>query len=418
VNRRRLSAVARVCFRGNRHMGRWIWAVVLAALFPASAWAELHAMPYADVSYQYNSNIFALPFDEVSDRILEERAGAEALYGWSRQEFYANGEWRHYGYDQLSDLSHDEYLVHGGMKWKLASVFDGVLDYRRERSEVNFLEFAVIPTEKISTLLYLQDQSVSTASFNIQFAPDWRLQSLGTINNLDSPRPGLPDLSLTEDSIDEGIRYVGVAKLSAGIDAIYLKGHFNNGDFVLTPRYDQTTLQAAAKYVATGLSSFDGAIGYTRRDQGVAGTVGGTTGLLAYTRNLTGKTSINIKLLRAVNSYVTYGGTEVDTGVNLGAIWNAAEKIAVTPGYQWTQSTFPGADQAVNGRERLDHYQLATLQVKYQIQDWVSLRPFGQYETRHSNVEGFSFNRTIYGIEFEVRLPTQADEAYELYLPD
>src|ERR1700683_5641974 len=376
--------MACMCRPAIQQIGRWSCAVALAAWFPAPALAQLHAMPYADIAYQYDSNVFALPSSApepvgthgptFSDQYLEERAGVDALYEWSLQEFYANVEGRHFGYQQLSDLSHDEYLVHGGMKWHVGYLFDGVLDYRRERSMVSFLEFT-------ATQLYLQVQSVTTASANFQFTPDWRLQSQGMINDLDSPRPGYPHLSLTEESIHEGLRYVGVAKLSAGIDAIFLHGHFNGEEFILTPRYDQTTVEAAAQYVATGLSSFDGAVGYTRRTQENGETVSGPSGLLAYRRNLTDLTSIDIKLSRTFNTYLTSQGAEIDNSVALGATWNATSKIAVTPGYQWSYSTFPGADLtnlAPVGTERLDHYQLATLSVKFEARDWLSLRPNGQ----------------------------------------
>lgn len=424
MNRGRDDAIACMCRPANQRIGRWSCTVVLAALFPAAAWAQLHAMPYADIAYQYNSNVFALPSSApepigdhgptFSDQYLEERAGVDALYDWSLQEFYANVEGRHFGYEQLSTLSHDEYLLHGGMKWQLGHLFDGVLDYRRERSMVSFLDFT-------ATQLYLQVQSVTTASANFQFTPDWRLQSQGVINDLDSPRPGYPSLSLTEDSIHEGLRYVGVASLSAGIDAIFLNGHFNGEEFILTPRYDQTTIEAAAKYVATGLSSFDGALGYTRRTQENGAPISGISSLLAYQRDLTGLTSINIKLSRAFNTYLTYEGAEIDTGVALGATWKATSTIAVAPGYQWTYSTFPGADLAglaPVGVERVDHYQLATLSVKYQPRDWLSLRLYGQYETRSSDVVIDSFNRTLFGLEFEVRMSGEANQHYELDLPE
>jgi hypothetical protein len=424
VNRSRHGDIAPVRRQANQRVTRWSRTIVLAAMFPALAWGQIHAMPYADTAYQYNSNIFALSSSApepigshgptFSDHYLEERAGVDALYDWSLQELYANVEGRHFGYDRLSDLSHDEYLVHGGIKWHIGYLFDGVLDYRRERSMVQFQDFT-------GTNLYLQTQSVTTASGHFQFTPNWQLETQGVINDLDSPRPGYPDLSLTEDSIQGGIRYVGLAKLSAGVDAIFLKGHFNGDEFVITPRYTQTTLEATAKYVATGLSSFDGAIGYTRRMEEDAATIGGATGLLAYQRELSSLTSINLKLLRAVNSYVTYGSTEIDTGVALGATWNATAKIAVTPGYQWTYSTFPGANLAASapvGTERVDHYQLALLGAKYQARNWLSLRLYGQYETRHSDVGIDSFNRTLYGLEFEVRLASEANQHYQLNLPE
>jgi hypothetical protein len=143
--------------------------------------------------------------------------------------------------------------------------------------------------------------------------------------------------------------------------------------------------------------------------------------LLAYQRDLTGQTSINIRLSRAINTYVTYGSTEIDSGVSLAATWNPTAKIAVSPGYQWTYGTFPGADLAglaPLGVERVDHYQLATLSVKYEARNWLSLRLYGQYETRSSDVGIYSFNRTLFGLEFEVRMSGEANQHYELNVPE
>jgi hypothetical protein len=384
------------------------WIIVLAAVCPVVSRAQLHYTPYADASYQYDSNVFyasRAPSEPIgnngptfSDNLLLTRAGIGATYDSSLSEFYANLEARRFDYDQFTALNHDEYLLNGGLKWQLISLFDGTLDYRRERSAVSFLDFT-------ATQLFLQLQSVSTASVNLQFTPDWRLESQGKINDLDSPRPGYPNLSLREESIDEGLRYLGLSRLSAGFDTIYLDGHFTGDEFVLTPRYHQITAQLAAKYVATGLSSFDGAIGYTNRVQENAGIVSGVTGLLAYERALTAKTTIDLKLSRTINSYVTYGGSELDTSAALQAAWHAARRITLVAGYQWTHSDFPGSNLLDMGPlERLDTYQLSYLSVRYQVLDWLSLQPYGQYQTRQSNIEFDTFNRTLYGLQFEARL--------------
>ncbi|MGA2564975.1 MAG: hypothetical protein ABSF96_15600 [Steroidobacteraceae bacterium] len=235
---------------------RLSWIVVLAAACPALSWAQLHDTPYADASYQYDSNVFyasrALtePIGKsgptYSDNLLFSRAGIGATYDSGLSDFYANLEARRFDYDHFSALDHNEYLLNGGLKWILFSLLDGTLDYRRERSAVSYLDFT-------ATQLYLQLQSTSTASVNLQFMPDWRLESQGKIYDLDSPRPGLPNLSLREESIDEGLRFVGLSRLSAGIDAIYLDGHFNGDEFVLTPRYRQTTGQFFGCYRSTGV---------------------------------------------------------------------------------------------------------------------------------------------------------------------
>src|ERR1700683_1219926 len=94
VDRGRDDAMACMCRPAIQQIGRWSCAVALAAWFPAPALAQLHAMPYADIAYQYDSNVFALPSSApepvgthgptFSDQYLEERAGVDALYDWSR----------------------------------------------------------------------------------------------------------------------------------------------------------------------------------------------------------------------------------------------------------------------------------------------------------------------------------------------
>lgn len=415
MTQRRNSVGIGIYVRPNPRHRRWSWIIVLAIVYPILGWAQLHDTPYADSSYQYDSNVFYAPRNAepignngptFSDRLLLSRAGVDATYDVGMSEFYANLEGRRFDYDHFSVLDHDEYLINGGLRWKIGSLLDGALDYRRERSAVSFLDF-------LATQLFLQTQSISTASINLQFTPDWRLESQGKVNDLDSPRPGFQNLSLREQSIDEGLRYVGLSKLSAGFDLIYLDGHFNGDEFVLTPRYHQTTGELTAKYVATGLSSFIGAIGYTSRVQEDAGNVSGVTGLLAYERALTAKTTIDLKLSRAINSYVTFGGSEVDSSAAVQAVWQATRRITATVGYQWTHSYFPGSNLLDLGTlERIDNYQFALLAVKYQVLDWLSLQPYGQYQTRRSNIDFNTFNRTVYGLRLQARLDYGAAPKY------
>ncbi|MGH8231202.1 MAG: hypothetical protein ACRESY_05205 [Steroidobacteraceae bacterium] len=392
-------------------------AVALAQLdFPPPITVQTHFTPYADAAYELNSNLFDLSDSQPeavghdgptrSDRVFRARIGFDAAYDWSRQEFFFNGEARRFDYDHFTQLNHDEYLLHGGWKWQIASLLDGLLDVSRERSIVPFLQFdeTLVPI----TQLYLQVQTVGTASINLQVTPEWRLESQGKINNQDSPRPGLPDLQLRENSIQEAIRYVGFANLSAGIDGSYLQGRFSNGVFFNEPNYHQTTADLAADYSLSGLSTFHGAIGYTDRQLEQAGRISGLTGLLSYERQLTGKTSFVVKLSRAINTYISAATPEVDTAAELDVAWNATEKIKVAAGYQWLHSSFSETQIAgVITASRVDRIQTPTLSVRYQPFDWLLVRPYGQYQTRSSSIDFYSFNGTVYGIELEARFPFQ-----------
>jgi hypothetical protein len=253
--------------------------------------------------------------------------------------------------------------------------------------------------------VYLQLQDTGTASINIQVAPEWRLESQGKVSNLDSPRPGYPNLSLRENSIDEGFKYGGFANLSAGLVAEYLDGHFTSGEFIVTPKYHQTSVDFAADYTLSGLSVFHGAIGYTNRVQEQAGNIAGLTGLISYERDLTGKTSVSVKVGRAINNYVTAAASEIDTTAEIDAVWHASKKIGVMAGYQYLHSSIAATDIiAVIAPARVDRLQTPSLSIKYQALDWLSLRPYLQYQKRQSSDSVYTFNGNTYGIELEARL--------------
>lgn len=427
MDRRRTRAAERM-FPYPRERGTvWRWMAFVVVLTPGAALAQMmvvpsqpvleqtHFTPYADGAYQYNSNLYAesdavpapvAPDGKASraDAVFTSRVGFESAYDIGQQEFFADVEGRRLDYERFTDLDHNEYLLHGGLRWQVASLLDGVIDFERLSAQTSYLLFnAGALNTSAYTQLYLQVQDVGTASLNIQMSPEWRLQSLGKISDLKTPLPGEPDLALREDTVHEGLRYVGFANLSAGLDGEYLDGHFTSAEYVATPRYHQSTAELAATYVLSGLSSFNGAVGYTKRVQDNLGNVSGVTGVLAYQRALTGKTSINLNVTRALNSYVAYATTELDTSAQLAVTWNATAKISVVASYHYTYSDFPGS-AAQLGYDRADHYQDSNFSVKYQALEWLFVEPSIEYRTRASNDYYYSFNGVLYGIEAQIRL--------------
>jgi hypothetical protein len=369
-------------------------------------------IPYAAEEVEHNSNVFYLPSNgpvpqgnggpTFSDDWLRSLAGLDATYLWDRQKFFATAEVRRFDYDHFSYLDHTEWLVHAGMDWQLTNLLDGVIDYRHERSAVPFQDLVD------STQLFLQTEDVASASINVHVTPEWRLETQAKYHELDSPRPQALDLSLHEWSFGESARYLGVAHLSAGLDLKYLKGEYQHDPSVATPPYHQNTAELAAEYDVGGTTRFNGAVGYTRRSQ-FGGDVSGITGAIGYERQITGRTSIDLELNRAVNSYITTAGSEVDSSASLTVAWRATYKITVNAGYTWTENNYPQTPQLAGvplpavDANRVDHVQLAAIEVDYQILHWLSVRPYARYQTRHSNLEDFQYNATSYGIEFRAR---------------
>lgn len=386
--------------------------LAVIGLAPATALAQWSATPYAAEAIEHNSNVYDLSTSgpapqgkngpTFGDTYLESRAGIDGTYLISREKFFGTAEFRRFDYDNFTSLDHNEYLFDGGLNWKLVHTFDGLLEYRHEQRMVQFQEL------EASTQLILETENTATASANVNVTPEWRVESLAKDHTLDSPRTDIPNLSLHEDSIREGLRYLGVSNLSAGVDIGYLQGTYRNDPTALTPDYHQVTVAAAATYIVSGFTNFAGALGYTNRTDPTNFGLSAVTGSLNYQHSITGKTSINVQLNRTVNTYVTTAGNELDTSASVGGVWLASYKITVKAGYGYTTSKYPQAPEGPDNPtlvERLDHFQSGNAEVDYQILHWLMIRAYGRYQTRHSNQTVFDYDGTVVGIELLAKQP-------------
>jgi hypothetical protein len=379
-----------------------LWAAGTAGL-ALDAKAAGVLIPYAAEDIQHNTNIFDLPKSggapvgrngpTFADTYFDTRGGVEGTYLLDEQKFFGTAEFRHFNYDNFTALNHNEELFDGGLKWKLARTVDGLVEYRHEQRSVQFQDLAA------STRLTLETENNVTASVNVNVTPEWRLESLLRDHVLNSPRTDVPGLSVHEDSIREGLKYLGVANLAAGVEAEYLEGKYNHDPLALNPNYHQITVAGAATYVVSGLTNFTGNVGYSRRTDPSNAGLSGLTGSLGYRHSLTAKTSVNAQVSRALNTYLTTGGNEIDTSAGATVNYQATYKILVRAGYTYTDSKFPGAPNGAATIERADHLQFATVDLTYQVLHWLSIRPYARYQARHSNLEGFAFDGNIIGVE-------------------
>jgi hypothetical protein len=379
----------------------------------AAAWT---ATPYAAEDIEHNSNIYDAPrgipaallategFNgtAVGDTLFNTRVGIDGTYQLERQNFFGTAEYRRIEYENLTNLDHNESLFAGGLNWKLLHSLDGVIEYRHEQRMVQFQDLTAG-----STGLTLETDSTAHASFNVLFTPEWRLESSFRDHSLSSPRAAVPGLDLHEDTVNEGLRYLGVTHLSAGLDLQYLSGKYEHDPLALNPEYHQESVGLAAAYAITGKTNFDGSVGYSKRSDPTNAGLSGVTGSIGYRRSITPKTSITAQLNRTLSTYVTTGGNLIETSATLGANWQFTYKTGITAGYTYTNSKYPVAGAAiVEGpggapiEDRTDRYQTANLELSYQVLHWLSIRAYGRYQTRHSTDPLFAFNGTVVGVEF------------------
>ena len=390
----------------------WLFGALIvsvASLVAApDALAQSTFLPYASTQFEHNNNIFYLPssqatyaaggIDQFGDSSLKTIGGAEEDYYWGRQRFYATAEGRYIDYDHYTYLNHSEYLLRLGLDWKLLTAFDGTF--------LGSLERYMAPFANRNTFTALSvdlDRSTS-AKFNTRLSPEWLLVTSVYYHDLDAPIEDYPNYGLTETTARAVLQYLGVANLTFGIAAEYLDGRYRNAPIEGT--YNQTSVGLTMAYAVTKLSSFKGVVGYTERQQGQnQGTVSAVTGEIGYTRALTGKTSFTLDYLRAVNSYVAAGGSELDSTLSLRASHQLTYKIGIAAGIQEMRSDFQG--QTIPGSNtvgRRDRTPQADLRITYDVRRWLMIQPYVTYQRRTSNVELDGFSSNIVGIKIQAKM--------------
>jgi hypothetical protein len=394
---------------GNRPR-RPIWLPVLIGAFAsATAYGGSTFLPYVSEQYEHNSNVFALPNSSTAiavsgdprlgDSDLKTVAGFEEDYLWDRQRLYGILEGRYIDYDHFGYLSHSEYLAKLGLDWKLLSALDGTFLGSLERVMAPFANRDTV------TQLAINNDRHALGKVNVRIAPEWRLETSVDYHNLDSPIEGFPDYGLTETTGHLAVKYLGFSNLTYGVSADYTNGKYRNAP--VNGTYDQTNLDLTMTYAASGLSSFDGAVGHTERDQGQGqGNISAITGELGYTRKFSGKSSIHIDYTRAVNSYIGSGGSELDSTVNVTLNYQPTFKTGISLNVQeiWSSflaQTIPGTD--VIGRK--DKSPGAFLKVNYQALRWLLIQPYVNYQRRNSSLENFSYSGTTIGIQILAKKP-------------
>jgi hypothetical protein len=376
--------------------------IMLGLVVPAVVNAQASFNPYVSAQVEHDSNVFRVPNAQTAalltgDSTLsdtDERyiAGVNGTYLWSLQKLTGNFEARRIEYNHFGYLSHSEYLGNLQLDWKLGRELDGILQFRQERVAAAF------ENRDSSTLTVNQDRNL-LGRLNYNFAPDWRLETGVNFHTLEAPLQLYPNFTEHETGSRVGIDYLGIANLTYGILVERIDGDYTHA--VGVGPYRQTSFLFTTTYKVSGLSSLNGSIGYTKRNQTLpAGNVGGVTGNIGYTRQLTGKTSLTMQVVRAVNSYVAAGGSEIDTMASLGVNWQATYKLGVGFNYSYIRSTFAG--DVIPGTAtvgRLDHTPQGLLNVTYQLFRQLQLKGYLSRESRSSNYELDTFNDTTVGIQ-------------------
>ncbi|HEV7442767.1 MAG TPA: hypothetical protein VGO18_09245, partial [Steroidobacteraceae bacterium] len=235
-------------------------------LLAPRAWALTDFTPYATVGFEHNSNVFARPGGEppfpatgntrLGDTIERYLLGVETWFAWDRNRLTLDAQGQRFQYNSFGQLSHYEHKLDGKFDWRLSSVVDGSLEYEDQRQMQSL-------ADTLSDRLELQNDRSATATIRLHATPRWRIDLQPKWHELDSPLPLYPRFGLREKGAAVSLNYLGIKKLTAGLRVDYTDGAYHR--IIAATKYHQTTAEFIADYAVTGLSSFSGQLGYTRR---------------------------------------------------------------------------------------------------------------------------------------------------------
>jgi hypothetical protein len=408
---------------------RVFYLLVSAFLFGRAmeADAAVSFVPYGAVRYQQDSNLFAVPSNNpvvaangeptLEDTSITYLGGVETDFTFGRQKLYADMEWGDWRYTNFSQLNHGEYRLNGGLDWAISEAIDGGINYQKNRRQVTFVD-----RNQRNNSATLETEEVFGGLANFKLTRTWLLTIGEESYSLDTPQPDLPLFGYSKLTSNAGLKYVGFNRLEIGVAASVVDGEFvglaNNG----TSDYEQNTLGFTADYVVSDRTSFNAEFGYASSRLlgiGAENKVSGTVGTLAYVRRLTGKTTLNLQLVQAIEAYVyneggiafdvNNGAIQKNSGVSATINWDATPRTSVNLNYSSNLGKFDGGSTQTNLVDREDKFHAFGLSGEYRVSRWLIFSPFLRSETQDSNIKEFDYKKTVYGLEIRVRFDRSPD---------
>lgn len=413
----------------SRADSRVALSLTLLAAGLSPAWGATDFSPYASVGILHDSNVFMRPSGEPAfaafgdttfgDTIEDYVAGMDAGLGLGQDRLGLAAVVTRDDYGHFSQLDHYEYHLRANFDWRLGPMFNGALTY----SESHYMEPF---TDTLSEQLLVDTERTAGLMVRVLLNPRWRLDLNPELHDVDSPLPGFPDFRLHEQEGNATLNYLGVSRLTYGLQFGYDRGQYEQ--IIQATRYDQSTVGLTADYKVTGLSTFGADFGYSKRTTelnpagsitepvgsptaeayagytGATGRISSFTGTLRYRRELTGKTSANLSLFRRLDSYAAGANPEVGTGGELGLEWKPDVRFVVDLRYRMAHEAIQGGLLLAGVVNRTDRRNSADFDVSYTAFNWLTIRPYASWDKTTSNFALGNYSDTQVGIEFTGRI--------------
>ncbi|KQP21175.1 hypothetical protein ASF45_03040 [Pseudorhodoferax sp. Leaf265] len=344
----------------------------------------------ASQSLRYDSNLFRRSADQQSETLSTTTAGVEFDKRYSLQRVELDLSFNHHRYRSNSYLDFDAVNYRAAWHWSLTPRLHGLLS--RTRSEdINTFDYYRSFDRNLRTDL------TTTGNFEYEVGRDWSLLGGMTQDERSNERPTAQQGDYSLRSASVGGRRSFPSGSSVSYRYIDGRGDYKNripGVSASPTAFDQTVHELRARWPVSAKTTLTATIAHVQREHpGYAvRNFSGTRGNIGLLWNATGKTGIQVTLARDISSYQTDTASFVTSNrLALYPYWSLGPRTVLYGGYDLSRQSFGGALPGTTDDNREDRTATATLGMRWNPIEALSLTATLGHERRTSNLDGYGY---------------------------
>jgi len=308
------------------------------------------------------------------------------------QSMNLTGLVQRFQYHELEQLNHTAYEVDGRWNWQWGRRFDGLVQASADRAQDDFRY-----RDSAEQSFTLNRRYELAGAYHLSSI--WHVELSSVFTSRSGSDPANAAFDLDEYAFDLAGFYRRDPVGQLGLALTYRDGEYPHRDATtgagLATAYDQYTGELRARWTPSAISSFDGAIGVTRREQTPFSDrdFSGVTGRLNYRRDISGRTRVSLNAFRRVWSTERVDANfATDSGIGSSIEWRWSVKTQFLLEGEWRAIRYESeAGTATGVPAQKDDLRSGQLTMIWQPLERLGVRLSGEREIRDSNVAGDSY---------------------------
>jgi exopolysaccharide biosynthesis operon protein EpsL len=361
------------------------------AAIPAGAGPSDALHVYGGVAYGHDDNLLRVPegqpgFDnQLADSWWTREGGLIFDKTYSRQRITLIGKLSKTTFDHFKQLDYDGKDLQANWAWQLGNHLEGRIGTSYQQVLAPYTDFS-------SSERNLRKTRTQYAEGAWRFHSAWRARAGYQQDKYTYEAVSNRYNNRTEDAYEFEVDYLPRSGSTVGLVARRVEGKYPFPRPITATTFNdsftQDELKARVKWLATGSTTIDALVGYTRREQASFGT-GKTSGVAGRINaiyqprgKMTYKASVWRDFAPLESTVVSY---TLNKGASIGAQWDATAKITVNADAIIERRNY-AARQASAGYDDLsDSIRTAQLRATWQLRPTVQVQAGLAHQQRSGN---------------------------------